>query len=135
MQRLPHWLITNKFPALYDTESATVIEQTAKVYGAMNALIDEYNKFVDSVNAEIESLERSTNANIEDFKSCMTEIMSNFIESSNMRIDEAIYFMKDNIETTATSIINEALNNGVITIREDYDPNSESLNMVAEGSV
>lgn len=135
MQRLPHWVINNRFPAVYDTESATVIEQTAKVYGAMQNLIDEYNKFVDDVNAEIERFENASNENMEGFKTCMTEIMSNFITASEMKIDEAIFYMKENIEATTTDVISNAIKNGSITIKEEYDPTSESLELVAEGSV
>ena len=135
MLKLPHWVLPDKFPAVYDSESATVIEQTAKVYGAMNALIEEYNKFVDNVNAEINYFETTTNANIDDFKSCMTEIMSNFTECMQTKIDDAIFYMKENIEGTTTVIVNDALSNGTIKVVERYDPNSESLEMVAEGSV
>lgn len=135
MQRLPNWLIPNKFPAVYDCESATAIEMVAKIYGSMQSMIDEYNKFVDAVNVEIESFEKSTNANIYDFKSCIGEMMKNFTECMEIKIDEAVFYMKENAEGTTTTIINEALSNGAIKIVERYDANAESLEMIAEGSV
>lgn len=44
MEKLPHWVLTDKNPAFYDTESATAIEQTAKLYGAVNELIEDFNQ-------------------------------------------------------------------------------------------
>lgn len=105
MQRLPHWLINNKFPAVYDTESATAIEQTAKVYGAMQTLIDEYNKFVDDLNANISSFETSTNKNIEDFKECITTTMRNYIETLDVKVDSAVDYMKVNLRETAENYL------------------------------
>lgn len=43
IENMPNWCITDKHPAFYDTESATAIEQTAKLYGAMQNLIDTFN--------------------------------------------------------------------------------------------
>lgn len=54
MQKLPYWILTNPRPSFHDVESATVQQMTAKVYGAMNELIEEYNSFVEESNANIE---------------------------------------------------------------------------------
>lgn len=135
MQKLPHWILPEKFPALYDSESATTIEMTAKVYGAMQALIDDYNRMVTDINAEIVKFESDVNANVDDFKKCIVEMMENFTQSMQCKIDDAYYYMKNNIELTATNVINEALENGTITVVENYDPNSEALEIIAKGVV
>ena len=44
---LPKWVLTNKLPAFYDMESGTAIEQTAKIYGAMQGMIKDYEKFAE----------------------------------------------------------------------------------------
>lgn len=88
MKRLPHWVLTDTFPAFYDSESATAIEQTAKLYGAMQELIDEYNQFVDDVNAHIEEYETNMNADFETFKANVNATMYAFIASINSKINE-----------------------------------------------
>ena len=54
MQKLPIWVLANARPSLYDVENATLPQMTARVYGAMNELIEEYNSFVEQSNANIE---------------------------------------------------------------------------------
>jgi hypothetical protein len=129
MKLLPHWSLTGSNPAFYDTESATAIEQTAKVYGAMQTLITEYNAFVDAMNKEITSFEDNTKADIEQFKSNMIKIMNDYTECMDTKIDTAILYMMDNIVGTTTTLVNEALADGRIVITEQYDPNNESLNI------
>lgn len=122
MQKLPHWVLPDKFPALYDTESATAIEMTAKVYGAMNNLIEEYNKFVDGVNAEIEKFEGDTNKDIELFKTAIAQQFQDFIDvvelkiqSQDNEIANAIAYMKDNLSDSVNSLLNEIRENGELT--------------------
>lgn len=122
MRKLPHWTLTQKRPAIYDTESATAVEQTAKIYGAMNELIDEYNAFVDNLNAEIEAFETSTNQDIECFKTSMTELQTNFIEcvdtkiaKQDKEIADAVSFMKDNLSQYVIQVIDEMKANGELS--------------------
>ena len=122
MRQLPHWTLTQKRPALYDTESATAVEQTAKVYGAMNELIDEYNTFVDNVNAEIERFETDTNQNFECFTTNITKIQSDFMECVNTKIAkqdnviaDAVSFMKDNLGQYVQQVIDEMKTNGELS--------------------
>lgn len=72
MQRLPVWVLTNPRPSFHDVESATVQQMTAKVYGAMNELIDEYNAFAEKANAEIENFQNKTT---QEQQKMMTEII------------------------------------------------------------
>ena len=86
MQKLPKWVLTGRRPAFYDTESATALEQTAKVYGAMQELIDEYNTFVDEMNAKFEELETETGANIDEFKIAMSQQFQDFIDVVELKL-------------------------------------------------
>lgn len=122
MRKLPHWTLTQKRPSIYDTESATVVEQTAKLYGAMQELIDEYNAFVDKTNEEIEAFETSTNQDIECFKTNMTKIQNDFIAcvdtkiaKQDKEIDDAVSFMKDNLSQYVVQVIDEMKTNGELS--------------------
>ena len=104
MKRLPKWCITDKFPALYDTESATAIEQTAKLYGAISELIDEYNNWVDKINAQIEAFENAMEKDYEVFKVAMRQEFQDFIDIVDLKmqaqdkdIADAINYMKTNL--------------------------------------
>lgn len=139
---LPHWVLTDKHPAFYDTESGSAIEQTAKVYGAMREFIKEYNVFVDKVNKALEKHELETQAEQDCFKACITQLVETYIKSIDIKIDKqdlkinnAIAYMTENIKQTATDVLNDAVEAGTITIVQSYDPETESLNMVATGEV
>lgn len=90
---LPKWVLTDKYPAFYDTESVTAIEMVAKLYGSMQELITDYNKFVDEVNQAIKDFEDGMIASFEEFKTCVMSLMENYIASVDMKIqmqDQAI---------------------------------------------
>lgn len=67
MNKLPYWHLVNPLPSFHDAESGTVIEMTAKVYGAMNELIKEYNAFAEKANAEIENFQNKTTQEQQEF--------------------------------------------------------------------
>lgn len=122
MLKLPHWVVTNKFPALYDTESATAIEMVAKLYGKMNELIDDYNNFVDALNAEIEKFENETDKDIELFKIAIRQEFQDFIDivelklqSQDKEIADAIAYMKSNLQSTISMLVKEMRENGELT--------------------
>mgnify|MGYP003293753474 FL=1 len=80
MKRLPHWVLTDSFPAFYDSESLTATQQTARVYGAMQELIDSYNQFVDEINGHIDEHENSLEKDVCEFKSKIIHTMENYIQ-------------------------------------------------------
>ena len=84
--RLPHWVLTDKYPAFYDSESKTAIEMVAKIYAKMQELVDHYNEFVDPLNNEIAEYYKQLNAEYECFKASMIKIAHDYI----MTIDEKI---------------------------------------------
>lgn len=135
MNLMPHWSLTGKNPAFYDTESATAIEQTAKVYGAMQTLITEYNAFVDEYNKSIVDFESSTEKNIDEFKTCITELISNYIHSVDMQIDGVKNYIVDNIRQTTQELLDEAIRLGELKIVDIYNEENENLTLVVAWEV
>lgn len=121
MNQLPKWVLANPFPALHDFESLTVIDQTARIHGAMNQLIEEYNKMVE----QLAAFEKSEQESREDFELKLTKVIREFMCSWEQKTAD--------LELFAETIINEAIQAGKITITEVYDPETESLNMVVGG--
>lgn len=127
MNVLPKWVLANHFPAIHDFESLTVLEQTARIYGAMNALIEEYNKFADSVNNQLSTFTESEEEARKEFELQITKVIREFMCCWEQKTAD--------LNETAKTLFNEAIQAGKITIAEVYDPETESLNMVVGGEV
>lgn len=139
---LPQIALTDLQPAFYDVESQTAIEMTAKFYSYLQELVNDYNSFVTEVNNEINNFENDINHNIEEFTCCIKKLMSDYIESVDMKIElqdskiqDAINYMKENIVETTNTIINQAIENGDIQVSISYDEPTEALsfNITREG--
>lgn len=118
MNKLPMWHITNIRPSNFDTESLTIIEQTARVYGAMNALIEEYNDFSTKLNEAFEKNEIEASEAFDVYKMKMNQLFNDFsdvvelkIESfdktskdSQSKLDESIKYMERSISQFKTNI-------------------------------
>ena len=125
---LPKWVLPPSLPSVYESESATALEMVAKVYGAMNTLIEEYNKFAAKTEKTVsEHNESETNAR-EEFEFEITKLMTEFTACMEA-------YLKTNLKETAETLINEAIAAGTLTVAEVYDPESESLNIVTGGEV
>lgn len=136
LQHLPHWVLTDTLPAFYDCESATAIQQTAKLYGEIQKLITEYNNFTRDVNRYITEFEDGIIKDFNCFQNCVIKTMNDYIESIDTKIElqdnkiqEAIDYMKNNLVSTVTTLFNQAIQSGDITanLLETYDSNDESL--------
>ena len=88
MQLLPKWVLTNKFPSIYDSESKTVLEQTARIYGAMNDLITEYNAFADRTNQLITEFTASATQNQEQFEIALRQEFQDFIDVIEIKVQQ-----------------------------------------------
>lgn len=77
--RLPHWVLTDRSPAFYDSESKTVVEMTAKIYAKMQELVDDYNKFVDPLNQEIADFYKDLEEKFECMKANLIKIQHDYI--------------------------------------------------------
>lgn len=109
MINLPKWRLTSPYPAFLDGESGTAIEMTAKVYGAMNGLIDEYNAFVQETVTRIDEFEATTKEEQVAFETALRQEFQDFIDVVQLRLDGG---------ATQASIeeINQAKNNAITEI-------------------
>lgn len=148
LKHLPHWVLTDPQPAFYDCESATAVQQTAKIYAKIQELITIYNDFVRDVNRYITEFEEGIIKDFNCFQNCIIKTMNDYIATIDMKIDlqdlniankfneqdtkidEAIQYMKDNIVATTTNIINQAIENGDLNVGFEYDPTNESLDFI-----
>lgn len=131
MQLLPKWVLPPALPSVYDSESMTVLEVTAKLYGAMNTLIKEYNEFADTVNKKLNTFTETEKEAREEFEKQITELMRNF----QTMITERIGALESDISAETTKIVNQAIRSGVIVISENYDPETESLTIAVSGGI
>lgn len=132
---LPHWVLTGVTPNVFDSESVSGVEANARLYGKMQELIEDYNKFVDEINKAITDYTESDKKDTETFKTCITNLIENYIKSVDLKIsnqdliienqdlkianqdkkiDENLTFIKDNINETIEAIVNEMYENGEI---------------------
>ena len=123
MNLLPKWVLPPTLPSVYDCESFTALEMVSKLYGAVNELITEYNKTVEQLNG----FQEEEKAAREDFELKLTKVVKQFICETERKFTD--------LESTAANIVNEAIQAGRITIKEVYDPETESLNIVAGGEL
>ena len=123
MNTLPKWVLANPFPAIHDFESLTVLDQTARIYGAMNELIEKYNEMVQ----QISNFEKSETESREDFETKLTKVIREFMCSWEQKTQD--------LNVLAQTVINEAIQAGAITVTQSYDPDTESLNIVVGGEV
>ena len=127
MNTLPRWVLANPFPAIHDFESLTVNEQTARIYGAMNQLINEYNQFADTVNEQNSKFTESEQEARKEFELQITKVMREFRCAMEQ-------YLKMNLENTAADLINAAIEDGRILVLQ-YDPETEALNIGLTGGV
>lgn len=123
MNRLPPWNIPVHSPAAWDVQSGTVTEQTARLYDAMNQLIEEYNKTVEQISA----FEKSEQEQRTEYETKLTKVIREFMCNWEQKMND--------IPGMVTDLINEAIKAGSISITEEYDPEKESLNMSVTGGV
>ena len=131
---LPNIALTDLQPAFYDVESATAVQMVSKFYTYLQNIVDDYNSFANEVNEEITRFENDTNANYEEFKNCIQNMMLNYIESidtkinnQNAIIEDAVDYMKNNINQVTTEIVNQAIEDGTINVSVSYDPEDEEI--------
>lgn len=138
MNLLPKWVLPPTMPSVYESESFTALEMVAKVYGAMNELITEYNKFVDSVNKKIETFTAETKEQQELFALDLRQEFQDFIDIISLTVTnqtQALEGVLNNMEEYARQKINEAFASGKIQVTVNYNPETESLDLVAGGEV
>lgn len=119
MRLLPKWIITDRFPAIYDHESATAIEMVAKLYGHTEELVREYNQMVDDVNATITNFMKQSNSDYKAFTLEIAQKLQNFIDLVDLKVKEhdstirnAYNYMVTNLKESISLTMRELIDNG-----------------------
>lgn len=142
LKPLPDIALTNLQPAFYDVESVTAVQMVSKFYTYLQNIVDDYNSFANEVNQEIENFENDTNTNYEEFQNCIKQMILDYIESIDTKINnqdliiqDAVNYMKNNINETTTELVNQAIDDGIINVSVTYDPEDEEISIItSEGS-
>lgn len=86
MKLLPKWIMQDTSPAVYDTESVTAIEGVAKLHAAMQAMINEYNTLVDSINGQFEQIVSTYGKDQQEYESALRQEFQDFIDIVNLKL-------------------------------------------------
>lgn len=147
---LPKWALPPTMPSVYEMESATALEMTSKLYGAMQKLIEDYNAFIEGINTEIKSYTTTSTAEIEEIrKSVEQRLICQF-----QKMDQDFAALRVELMKHATDYIAENVQGAlpVVSSADDgkllqviggkwtmntptftYDPETESLNFNING--
>lgn len=117
MNQLPTWVLTNPLPAVHDLDSRTSVEMVARLYAAMQSLINEVNEHIAQVNKTVGENDTELKNALEQFENKFTCISNDLVK------------MVREYEKTMDGKINAAVAEAVSTgkIVEVYDPLTESL--------
>jgi len=120
---LPNWCLTDKNPAFYDTESASTIKQTAKLYKAIRELQEDYNLFSSEINTKIKEFMTSEEGAREDFENEINKLVHDYIVTLDSKIahqdrviEESIVYIKNNLETALTKFVSDLKQSGELDI-------------------
>lgn len=104
--KLPHWALLNKFPAFNDLESLTALEQTSRIYGKINELIENYNKFATDINKLIEEYDVESDSEVKEFIARVTCMANNYINTVDMKIAHQDRQISEIYEKFGADVIN-----------------------------
>lgn len=88
IELLPRWNLHGNRPSFYDADSVTMLELAARLHGAMNELISDYNEFIDSTNAKISDFIASSEENQQVFATALRQEFQDFIDVINLKYAE-----------------------------------------------
>lgn len=140
IRNLPHWCLTDIHPAFNDTESLSVLEQTSRLYGKMQELVTNYNKFVDDINACIKEYKESIDKDYEEFTCKITKIIHDYIKMidekiklQDVTINDSIIYIKENLETSIKSTLEQMSDSGeldeiILSSLSSVEASIESMN-------
>ena len=134
---LPEWVLTGTRPAIYDVDSDSTIEQTARVYAAMKELQKEVTEYIEKLEKALKDFQDGIINSEEEFKTCMTKLIHDYIHKIDEKIkiqdkviDDAVNYMKANLKVYANELLQQMIDNGELTIESLYDETNESLSIV-----
>jgi hypothetical protein len=142
LKPLPQLVLTDLQPSFYDVVSVSTDQMVAKFYAYLQQWVDDYNNYINDINAIIDEFTRCSDMKYEEFTNCVKDLMTNYIESvdtkialQDSKIADAIEYMKNNLVNTINNLFAEALENGniVATLGATYDEPTETLTLYIEG--
>ena len=120
--KLPRWAVADTFPAFHDTESLSAIEMTARLYGAMNKLIEDYNKFIETIENSINEFTGNHENDFEVYKTALRQEFQDFIDVIRLRdleqdnkLTKAYNLMVDNLAEYVIQTINNMRDGGELS--------------------
>lgn len=131
---LPNWAYLDSRYAFSDTESATAVEQTAKLYKKIQELITTWNTFELDFRNELDSFKKEITDKETCFEDNMVTLIHNYIHQIDDTIAKQNLFVEDvknNMIEVARGIVDEMFANGEVVITTNYNEETESLDMVA----
>lgn len=137
IEKLPKWILTNPSPSFYETEGGTVLEQTAIMYKKVNEVIEAYNGMLDDINTTNEDFIKEQSARQEEFELKINQMIHDFttlvelqIANQQTEVENAIEYMKDNLNETTSEVLMDLVESEQITLKLVYDETTEELNIV-----
>ena len=86
IELLPKWNLYGNKHSFYEADSVTLIELASKLTGTMNALIEEYNTFAESVNNKVDAFMATTGQDQEAFETALRQEFQDFIDTIDMKL-------------------------------------------------
>ena len=103
INNLPNWCIPDSNPAFYDTDSKTVLDQTAKLYGIIKKLVADYNEYAKELDDGMNNFEEEVKKLQSEFETAIIKIVHDYIHAVDLKIinqerliDETVVFIKYN---------------------------------------
>ena len=87
MELLPKWLVPGVQPAIYDVESKTILQQTAKLYQAMNDLIAEHNKRSEQLGISVNQFQIDMTDDFEVYATALRQEFQDFIDTITLAFE------------------------------------------------
>lgn len=135
---LPKWHLHGNRPTFYDGDAVTMLELASTLHASMNSVIEEYNKLEESVNKSVSEFMAGEVKNREEFEVGLRQEFQDFIDIVNLKNEDMNHRIKNletNVVKITTDIVSDAIRNNKITVKENYDPETESLNLTITGGV
>lgn len=95
IKKLPNWNLTNSDPGIYDLDSKTAVEMTAKLYKAMQESIDVNNAFLTNIEEIVADYQGATSKDIAAFKIAIEQKFQDFTEALNTKYNYLEVMVQD----------------------------------------
>lgn len=143
LKPLPQLVLTDLQPSFYDVVSVSTDQMIARFYAYLQQWLDDYNSYVNDINAIIDEFTNCIDLKYEEFTNCVKDLLTDYIQSvdtkialqdskiadaidsqdrkidnaineQNTAIENAINYMKNNLVTTVNNLFAQALADGDI---------------------